>query len=193
MTLSHDYLSGESNLFNACDTSKFIKSKDSLLFLRPPSASGNQTGSMAAALYARVAADRPAMGAAASLKSLVITPDGEPSVVVVGVSVVVVVVVVRKVVRNGRIGVSETVSVSPFIFSLTDSVSKLVGLTKSSRLSLGKDSIAMGENPSKLSIDCDLVADVIGAIVVASVVSACSCFTKLLVVDVIDDESHTWL
>jgi len=78
------------------------------------------------------------MGAAASLNSLVITPAGEPSVVVVGFCVVVVVVVVRKVVRKGRIGTSETLFSTLFVFFLIDSTAKLVGLTKSSRLSLGK-------------------------------------------------------
>ena len=49
-----------------------------------------------------MAADSPAMGAAASLRILLSTPAGLPSVVTVA-SVVVVVVVGRAVVRKGKI------------------------------------------------------------------------------------------
>ena len=48
-----------------------------------------------------MAADRPAIGAAASLSSLVITPEGDPSVVV---DTVVVCVDVLNVVLNGSVG-----------------------------------------------------------------------------------------
>ena len=48
-----------------------------------------------------MAADNPAIGAAASLRSLVITPWGDPSVVVVAD---VALVVVLRVVLNGKIG-----------------------------------------------------------------------------------------
>ena len=77
-----------------------------LFLLFPARAAGNQTGSMAAAEYANVAADSPAIGAAASLKSLVITPEGDPSVVV---DTVVVCADVLKVVLNGSVGAEAVV------------------------------------------------------------------------------------
>ena len=50
-----------------------------LLLPLPPSAIGSQTGSIAAALYARVAAESPARGAAASLIRRTKMPTGELS------------------------------------------------------------------------------------------------------------------
>ena len=64
-----------------------------------------------------MAAERPAIGAAASLSSLVITPLGEPSSVVVLV-VLTVVLVVLTVVRNGRTG-DLTLSVVVVLLDLT--------------------------------------------------------------------------